>query len=231
MTSNQIALNAYMETQRHNKASEDIERTKASAQMRSAGASEMSSRAALQQAGIAALRQSEDARHNLVEEYVKQGQLRVQEGTLQETQRHQRAQESLTKYSADVSAAASRYASDNAMAVGMRNAAVNYSVGMAGASASMAHAQAALKQAAVSAAAQSETARHNLVQEYIDSNRAESYAKQAAAASSQADTAKYLSGSQKFKNVTSGIQDITKSIGNVVDTVGSAGSLLALLLK
>lgn len=211
MTSNQIAFNQHIETNRHNVEMERLEGMKAAAATTSAEASHMQARAAMRQADVASSRQIEDARHNQSVEAIQMGQLQVQKSladvqnrTQQEQVRHNKAAEALQ----------------------FQQIATTEKVGMAQASASFAHAaaagrsaDAALYQAKVAEARQQEDARHNMVAESIGRVNSRAAYKSALAAQDSAEaalrrakTAEELAPSEKWRNYATGASSVVQAV-------------------
>lgn len=233
MTANQIAFNAYVESNRHNLASEDIERSKAQSSAEQA-------RAATSQAATAAARQMEDARHNLADEDIRRGTLVVSQGTLSESirhnaqmeteaMRHNKSAEMIAQgqlaESARHNIASEGISRDTLKETSRHNVSledisrgqtrVQREVGLAQAAASQASAEASKMQAEVAGRRATEEARHNLVAESISDRDAFSHRQSSnadvlkgRAAESQAATKAELAPSEKFRNYTSAAASI-----------------------
>lgn len=181
MTSNQIAYNKYLEDARHNVATEEIERHKADS-------ARISSSASMSQAQTAALSQRETARHNLIEESIKQGQLRVESGKLSETTRHNKVSESISQQQSDRQYELGKYSN---MSGRMQASASLQSARAAQLSAQAAQmgAMAQQSQAVIASARQQEDARHNKVAESISGVQSRASLRQAQAREVQAQAA------------------------------------------
>lgn len=207
MTSNQIAYNKYLEDARHNAALEDIERHKA-------GSARMTSEASASQAQTAALGQRETARHNLVEESIKQGQLRVESSKLGETTRHNKVSEGISQLQSDRQYELGKYSNVSGR--------LQASAALQGAQASIMGALAQQSQAATASARQVEDARHNMVSESIGRvqnkaslQQAEARRLAAEASSAKVELQKELLPYEKAEKIASVVQRGSNSLNQL----------------
>lgn len=157
MTANQINYAKVLEDQRHNRVSEDIERSKAASMSHQAESARINAVQARRQVDLGYVRAGEDERSHRAQEIQKQYELL-------ETQRHNTTLEDINKSQMHI-AKDRQIAEQTYWTVLGSVAEHNAESQRMSAQAALMHGSAALSQSATSAFSAQETARHNLKQE------------------------------------------------------------------